>query len=82
MRARGEDDGLTAAKREESINRVGAPIVAMSGDFLQERSVVSAADLAAVVPGLNYSVSDTGSGMTAEVRVASAMFSKEIVSQV
>ncbi|WP_167706659.1 TonB-dependent receptor [Sphingobium fuliginis] len=52
---------VTASKREQSINKVGAPITAMSGDALQERTVVSAADLASVVPGLNYSPTDTGS---------------------
>tara|TARA_B110001454_G_scaffold162436_1_gene151972 strand:- start:1068 stop:3356 length:2289 start_codon:yes stop_codon:yes gene_type:complete len=52
---------VTASKREQSINKVGAPITALSGDALQERTVVSAADLAATIPGLNYSPTDTGS---------------------
>ncbi|AJR26328.1 hypothetical protein TZ53_11130 [Sphingobium sp. YBL2] len=51
---------VTAQKREQSINKVGAPIVALSADALKDKGVKSAADLAAAVPGLNYSPSNTG----------------------
>ncbi|CAN5409066.1 TonB-dependent receptor [soil metagenome] len=51
---------VTAQKREQSINKVGASIIAFSGETLKDRNVVSMADLAATIPGLNFSI--TGSG--------------------
>ncbi|GHH23997.1 TonB-dependent receptor [Sphingomonas glacialis] len=50
---------VTANKREESLNRVGLSVTAISGDALAARKITSAQDIAAVVPGLKYSESGT-----------------------
>lgn len=48
---------VTAQKRSESINKVGAPVVALSSTALKDLGVKSLSDLASAVPGLNYSPS-------------------------
>ena len=45
---------VTAQKREESVNRVGMSITALSGDTLANLGIVDAEQLVKVVPGLNY----------------------------
>ena len=50
---------VTANKREESLNKVGLSVTAISGDTLAERRITSAQDIAAVIPGLKYSESGT-----------------------
>jgi outer membrane receptor protein involved in Fe transport len=50
---------VTANKREESLNRVGLSVTAISGDALQERRITSAQDIAAVIPGLKFAESGT-----------------------
>lgn len=50
---------VTANKREESLNKVGMSVTALSGDELAERRIVSLSDIAAVVPGLSYTPSTT-----------------------
>ncbi|MFA6117590.1 MAG: TonB-dependent receptor [Sphingomonas sp.] len=57
--ATASDDGVqdiivTANRRSESANLVGASITAVTGDTLTARGVTSAADLAKVVPGMVY----------------------------
>lgn len=54
-----EEITVTANKREENINRVGATVTAISRDELAERQIVSLQDLAAAVPGLSYAQSGT-----------------------
>ncbi len=50
---------VTANKREESLNKVGATITAFSGEALAERRIVELEDIARSVPGLVYSLSTT-----------------------
>jgi outer membrane receptor protein involved in Fe transport len=45
---------VTANKREESINKVGLTIKALGAAQLEQQRVTTLADLAAAVPGLNY----------------------------
>lgn len=52
---------VTANKREQSINKVGLAITAVSGDALKSQHIVSLADLAAAVPGLSFTPSSTQS---------------------
>ena len=51
---------VTANKREESLNRVGVTVAALSGAALQERQIVSLQDLAASVPSLTFANSPAG----------------------
>lgn len=51
---------VTAQRREESINRVGLSIQALSTDTLQELRVTSVRDLAAVVPSFTVAQSYQG----------------------
>jgi outer membrane receptor protein involved in Fe transport len=51
---------VTAQKREQNLADVGASIVALGQTTLQDRGVVSLADLAQVVPGLSFSTSQYG----------------------
>lgn len=48
---------VTANKREESLNRVGLTITAISGDELAQRRITSLQDVAAAVPGLAFAPS-------------------------
>ena len=48
---------VTANKREESLNKVGLTITALSADTLAERRITSLQDVAAAVPGLAFSPS-------------------------
>jgi outer membrane receptor protein involved in Fe transport len=50
---------VTAQKREESINRVGLSITALTGAELSKQNIRSVADLSNVVPGLSYTNSNT-----------------------
>lgn len=50
---------VTANKREQSINKVGLAITALSGDALKDQNIVSLADLANSIPGLSYAPSAT-----------------------
>lgn len=45
---------VTANKREENLNRVGATVTAFSGDQLTQRQIVSVSDIANAVPGLSF----------------------------
>ena len=45
---------VTAQKREESVNRVGMSITALSGESLVNLGIADAEQLVKVVPGLNY----------------------------
>jgi iron complex outermembrane receptor protein len=55
-----EEIVVTAQKREQAIDKVGAPIVAITGASLTEHVIVSQADLANTIPGLSFSVSQYG----------------------
>src|SRR3546814_17777780 len=44
---------VTANKREQNLNDVGATITALSGDQLAERRLTSLEDIASTVPGLS-----------------------------
>lgn len=48
---------VTANKREENVEKVGATVAAIGGLELAERQIVSLQDLAAAVPGLSYAQS-------------------------
>lgn len=48
---------VTANKREQSINKVGLAITALSGDSLKSQNIVSLSDLAGAIPGLSYTPS-------------------------
>lgn len=48
---------VTANKREESLNRVGLTVTALSGDDLAQRRITSLQDVAAAVPGLAFAPS-------------------------
>ena len=50
---------VTANKREESLNKVGLSITAISGDVLADRRITSVQDIAAAIPGLKYAESGT-----------------------
>ncbi len=50
---------VTANKREQSINKVGLAITAVTGETLAQQRVVSLSDLANTVPGLSYAPSAT-----------------------
>ena len=52
---------VTANKREQSANKVGLAITALSADALKEQKVTTLSDLAGVVPGLSYTPSATQS---------------------
>ena len=58
--ARIEEIVVTAQKRSENINDVGMAITAKTGDYLQERGVVSAKDLVKIEPSLQASKSKNG----------------------
>src|SRR3546814_18152332 len=45
---------VTANKREQNLNDVGATITALSGDQLAERRITSLEDIASTVPGLSF----------------------------
>jgi len=48
---------VTAQKRQESINKVGLAISAVSGEALRDANLRSVADLAMIVPGLTFTQS-------------------------
>src|SRR3546814_201036 len=48
---------VTANKREQNLNDVGATITALSGDQLAERRITSLEDIASTVPGLSFAAS-------------------------
>ena len=48
---------VTANKREESLNKVGLTITAISGAMLAERKITSLQDVASIVPGLAFAPS-------------------------
>ena len=50
---------VTANKREESQNKVGLTITALSNQALEERQITSLADIANAVPGLTFTPSTT-----------------------
>jgi iron complex outermembrane receptor protein len=50
---------VTANKREESINKVGLTIKALGGAQLEQEHVASLEDLAAAVPGLTFTQTDS-----------------------
>ncbi|MCP5379846.1 MAG: TonB-dependent receptor [Novosphingobium sp.] len=50
---------VTANKREQSINKVGLAITALSGESLKNQNIVSLNDLANSIPGLSYAPSAT-----------------------
>jgi iron complex outermembrane recepter protein len=50
---------VTATKREQSLNKVGMSISALSADQLAARHVVSVSDLAQVTPGLTFAPTPT-----------------------
>ncbi len=52
-----EEIVVTAEKREESINKVGMTISAISGDALRAANIQSVADLTRIVPGLTFAQS-------------------------
>lgn len=51
---------VTANKREQKLNDVGATLAAFGGDELKARQINSLQDLALAVPGLSYSPSPSG----------------------
>ena len=48
---------ITANKREESLNKVGLTVTAISGATLAERKITSLQDVASIVPGLAFAPS-------------------------
>lgn len=50
---------VTANKREESLNRVGLSVTAISGATLADHRITSVQDLAAAIPGLKFAESGT-----------------------
>jgi len=48
---------VTANKREEKIEKVGVTITALSADELESRQIKNPAELASIVPGLQYATS-------------------------
>ena len=55
-----EEIVVTANKRQESINKVGMAIKALSAKTLEQEHVTSLADLAKAVPGLTFTQSEYG----------------------
>ena len=53
----GGDIIVTANKREESLNKVGLTVTAISGAMLAERKITSLQDVASIVPGLAFAPS-------------------------
>ena len=51
---------VTAQKREQSLNRVGLTVTALTGDVLKDRQISNIQDLAQAVPSLTYANSPTG----------------------
>ena len=47
---------VTAQKREQSLQEVGIAVTAFTGDQLKELGVVNSTDVAAMTPGLNYTI--------------------------
>ena len=47
---------VTAQKREQSLQDVGIAVTAFTGDQLKELGVVNSTDVAAMTPGLNYTI--------------------------
>lgn len=45
---------VTANKREQKLNEIGATVAVVSGDALKARQITSLADLAQAVPGLSF----------------------------
>jgi iron complex outermembrane receptor protein len=59
----GSSDGViivTANKREQNLNDVGLTVTAIGGQELKDRQITSVQDIAAAVPGLQFS--DSGAG--------------------
>jgi outer membrane receptor protein involved in Fe transport len=54
-----DDIVVTANKREQNLNDVGATVTAFGGEALKERGISSLEDIASIVPGLTYSTSTT-----------------------
>jgi iron complex outermembrane recepter protein len=50
---------VTANKREESLNRVGLSVTAISGQVLAERKIGDLSNIAAVIPGLTFAQSSS-----------------------
>src|ERR1700692_3881480 len=48
---------VTANKREEKLEKVGVTITALSADELESRQIKNPAELASIVPGLQYATS-------------------------
>ena len=61
--AGGQADGgeiiVTANKRQESMSKVGLAITALGGASLRAKNIVSLADIAAAVPGLSFTPSNS-----------------------
>src|ERR1700676_1012984 len=55
-----EEIVVTAEKREERLSDVPISITALSGAQLEQRGITSPADLAKVVPGLTFALSNEG----------------------
>ena len=53
----GGDIIVTANKREESLNKVGLTVTAISGAMLAKRKITSLQDVASIVPGLAFAPS-------------------------
>ena len=51
---------VTANKREQNLNDVGATITAISGETIENRRIMSVQDVAAAVPGLKFAESGAG----------------------
>lgn len=52
-----EEVVVTATKREQGLQDVGLTVSAISGDMLEQKGINNVADLAKIVPGLNFSQS-------------------------
>src|SRR5690606_22448688 len=52
-----EEVVVTATKREQGLQDVGLTVSAISGDMLEQKRINNVADLAQIVPGLNFSQS-------------------------
>jgi outer membrane receptor protein involved in Fe transport len=50
---------VTANKREQNLRDVGLTVSVLSANELKERNVISLADVAAIVPGLSYSTTES-----------------------
>ena len=51
---------VTAQKREQSLNRVGLTVAALTGDALKDRQITNLQDLAQAVPSMTFANSPTG----------------------